>query len=106
MLNCQSVCNKLSETMEHVIDHDADVMFLSETWLRSMKNDITAAVRDYGYTLHHCIRMNRSKELGGGVGILVKRSLNTKPIKVKQYQAFEHCVVKILIRKVKNFCMD
>ena len=95
MLNCQSVCNKLSETMEHVIDHDADVMFLSETWLRSMKNDITAAVRDYGYTLHHCIRMNRSKELGGGVGILVKRSLNTKPIKVKQYQAFEHCVVKI-----------
>ena len=81
--------------MEHVLDCDADVTLISETWLRAKKNDVTAAVSEYGYTLHHSIRKNRAKELGGGVGVLVKKSLTSKLIKVKQFQTFKHCVVKI-----------
>ena len=63
--------------MEHVIDCDADVMLLSETWLKSKRNNVTAAVKEYGYTLRHCIRSNRAKETGGGVGVLVKTSLDS-----------------------------
>ena len=95
MFNCQSICNKCTELMEHVTDGDADVILLSETWLKSKRNNVTATVCDYGYTLHHTIRKNRAKEGGGGVGILVKKCLSTKLIKVKQFQTFEHCVVKI-----------
>ena len=84
--------------MEHVLDHDADVMLLSETWLRSKKNNVTAAIEQQGYKLYHTIRKNRAKELGGGVGVLVKKCLTAKQIKDKQFQSFEHCVVKVSLQ--------
>ena len=87
--------------MEHVLDHDADVMLISETWLRSKKNNVTATIDQYGYKLHHTIRKDRTKELGGGVGVLVKECLTTKQIKVKQFQSFEHCVVKVCLQDSK-----
>lgn len=37
VLNCQSICNKCTQVMECATDRDADIMFLSETWLRSRK---------------------------------------------------------------------
>ena len=93
--NSQSIGNKCTAVMEHVIDHDADAVFLSETWLKSNKSNVTATFKSYGYVLHHNIRINRAKELGGGVGILIKESLKVKPIKVKQFQAFEHSIIKV-----------
>ena len=87
--------------MEHVLDHDADIMLLSETWLRSKKNSVTATMEQYGYKLHHTIRKNRAKEKGGGVGVLVRNCLNSKLIKTKQYQTFEHCVVKVCLQDGK-----
>ena len=85
--------------MEHVMDFDTDALFISETWWKSKKNSITAYFSDYGYKLHHNIRKDRRKELGG-VGILVKTTLDVKPIKVKQFQSFEHCVVKLHMKDV------
>ena len=87
--------------MEHVLDHDADVLFLSEAWLKSKKNSITATFDEYGYVLHHIIRKNRAKELGGGVGILVKKCANVKQMKVTQFQTYEHCVVKLYVKENK-----
>ena len=75
-LNSQSICNKCPEVMEHVVDNDADIVFLSETWLRSKKNEVTGAVKEYGYTLRHTTRKGRKKEIGGGVGILHKSRSN------------------------------
>ena len=68
------MCNKCPELMEHVVDNNADVMLISETWLKSRKNDVTGMVKQYGYILHHSIRKGRRKETGGGVGILVRKS--------------------------------
>ena len=101
VFNSQSICNKCPEVMEHVVDNDADIVFLSETWLRSMKNEVTGAVKEYGYTLRHTTRKGRKKEIGGGVGILHKSSLNVKPVKVNSYQTFEHCVVKVEVEDGK-----
>ena len=98
VFNAPSVNNKCTDIMEHVIDFDNDVMFISETWLKSKNNNITSTFEDYGYKLHHNIRRDRRKEIGGGVDILVKSTLNVKPIKVKQFQSFEHCVVKLHMR--------
>ena len=95
VFNSQSINNKYMNLMEHVMDFDTDVLFISETWLKSNKNSVTASFSDYGYKLHHNIRKDRRKELGGGVGILVKTTLDVKPIKVKQFLSFEHCIVKL-----------
>ena len=97
--NSQSICNKCELVMEHVVDYDADVLFLSETWLKSKRNNVTAKFQEYGYKLFHNIRWNRAKELGGGVGILVKKCIEAKPIKVNQYQTFEHSITKLHIQK-------
>ena len=45
--------------MEHVIDHQVDVLFLSETWLTSKKNTTTAMFEEYGYVLHHNMRKDK-----------------------------------------------
>ena len=47
--NVQSIRNKCAEVLEHVVDKDADVVFLSETWMEAEKNDITAMVKEKGY---------------------------------------------------------
>ena len=87
--------NKLPDLMEHLIDNKPDVIFLTETWLTSEKNNITAEVRDYGYVLLHKIRKNREKDRGGGVGTLVKSSIVGKQLVSKDYHSFEHSVVRI-----------
>ena len=88
--------------MEHILDHDADIVFLTETWLTSDKNDTTAMVNTYGYKLIHTRRQGREKEVGGGVGILLKSSLTGKMITLKPFSSFEHTMVEIqLSNKLK-----
>ena len=99
VFNCQSICNKCTQVMECATDYDADVMFLSETWLRSRRNEVTAEVDEFGYALYHTIRKNRAKETGGGVGVLVKKTLQVKRIKSSQFQTFEHHAIKINVMR-------
>ena len=73
--NLQSVRNKCSEVMEHVLDVDASIAFLTETWMEADKNDVTAVIKSYGYKLLHNRRLNREKETGGGVGVMVKSTM-------------------------------
>ena len=80
--------------MEHVKDDDADVVFFSETWMESDKNDITAELESYGYKFCH----NRRRNLGGGVGILLKITLFHKHISSKSFSSFEHTIVKIQLK--------
>ena len=60
--NSQSICNKCELVMEqHVIDYDTDVLYLSENWLESKKNNVTAKFQEYGNELFHNILQNRAK---------------------------------------------
>ena len=93
--NFQSIRNKCAEVMEHILDHDANVVFLSETWLEADKNDITAQFRSYGFTLLHNRRKGREKEIGGGVGVLVKSTMIHKHMKCKFFTSFEITMVSL-----------
>ena len=73
----------------------------TETWLKTEKNHVTSLVKDYGYILLHNRRKNQAKELGGGVGILLKIDINYKQINFKQYSSFELFVVKIFLKDRK-----
>ena len=91
--------------MEHVKDHDADVIFLSETWMQSNNDDITAMMKPYGYKLDHNRRRNRDKLVGGGVGVMVKISLFSTHLTSKPFSSFEHTIIKIKIKDNTNLTL-
>lgn len=103
MWNVTSMINKTESIMEHLKDHNPSVAFISETWLKTDKNHVTSLVKDYGYILLHNRRKNREKELGGGVGILLKSGMISKQMDFRQYSSFELLVVKIYL-KDKQWC--
>lgn len=84
--------------MEHLLDRDPSIVFLSETWLKSKSNNVTAMVKSAGYTLLHNIRSNRQKELGGGVGVLLKTELKCKQEQCKNFSSFEITIVKVTLK--------
>ena len=86
--------------MEHIIDCSADVVLLSETWLTSLTNDITAYVQTRGYYLKHVFRQDEVKKGGGGVGILCHKKYRLNAIKSVKFQSFEHCIYSL--RKNKH----
>ena len=83
--------------MEHVKDHNADVVFLTETWQTSLKNKVTAAVKNYGYELKHSVRQHDTKSRGGGVGLLCKCNIDVKVKKLKlpKFHACEYAVYSV-----------
>ena len=91
----QSIRNKCAEVLEHVLDYKADVVFLTETWMEADKNDITAMIKSRGYKLLHNRRVDRKKEVGGGVGIMIKSTLTCKQLSSKAFSSFEHTMVNI-----------
>ena len=93
--NVRSLCNKLPDLMEHILDNNPDIVLLTETWLGSDKNSITAEIKTYGFELFHDRRKNRAKEKDGGVGVMVKANKSAKQVAVKQYSTFEHTIVKL-----------
>ena len=91
--------------MEHIRDRDPDVVFLSETWLTSEENHVTALVKTYGYKLLHNRRKNRQKETGSGVGTLIRTSMIYKHMKTKTYSSFELTMVKVFIKNKKSILL-
>ena len=53
----------------------------------------------------HNRRKNRLKEIGGGVGILLKLSIGSKHIKSKEYSSFELTVVKVFLTNEKSLTL-
>ena len=90
--------------MEHVIDYKADIVFLSETWLTSLNNNVTATVKEYGYILHHQICKHDTKSRAGGVGLLCSSKLNikSKNLKLPKFISFEYCVFSLKTRNLNG----
>ena len=86
--------------MEHITDYSTDFAFISETWLTTPTNDITAYMKTRGYTFHHTVRNDSVKKSGGGVGILCRSKYKLIPLKSVKYQSFEHCMYSV--RKDKH----
>ena len=84
------------------MDRNPSIAFLQETWLKTKKSHVTALVKDYGYVLIHNIRKNREKELGGGVGILLKNDMKYKRLNQGQFTSFEHTILKVGVGNNKS----
>ena len=71
-LNCQSLSNKIDRVMELLVENQTDVLFLNETWLNDVKNDVTVAINTYNYKIYHSNMFGRGK----GVAFLVRNNFN------------------------------
>ena len=94
LMNGQPIGDKTSEIVDYVVDHDVDVVALTETWLKVYYQDIAKSIGDVtpdGYTFKHLARSGRK---GGGIGLLFRKTLSVEvtPVKVKSFECMDACI--------------
>ena len=92
MWNAQSVNNKINYFIQILQDGSIDICFLTESWLKSQNNNVTALLKEAGYNIYH---FNRADKKGGGVAIITKLKYKSKLQKSFNYSSFE-CVVQVI----------
>jgi hypothetical protein len=101
------VNNKICDIMSYLVDDNVSILFVSETWLTSANNEITAAIKAQGYNIIHKTRSCTAtgKTRGGGVGIIHKISINVTQTFVKHGDTFESVCAKLKSSNGDNvFC--
>ena len=76
MINARSVRNKTLTINEDIIEHEWDVLAITETWLKKTGDEvIVAELTPPGYTFQH---VARASGRGGGVATVHRNTFNTK----------------------------
>ena len=101
--NSQSLNNKIDDFIQILQDSSTNIALISETWLRSQSNNVTALLAESGFNICHS---NRSNLKGGGVAIVSKCGYQTKFHKNCNYTSFE-CVMQTLMlnNKISNLTL-
>ena len=89
---------------DYVVDHDIDILAITEMWLRPGNIDEVdiGTLCPTGYRFFH---VPRSYSLGGGVGLLLKETINVNSQITDTFESFEymdarlHCLegIRILV---------
>ena len=90
--------------MSYIIDNQISICFVSESWLTSDNNNITATIKSYGFGIIHKPRKSFEKSRGGGVAIIHRGSLNLTEVFIKHGQLFESVLAKFRDDKGDNIC--
>ena len=57
--------------MDFLSDQSIFLLFVTETWMTGMNNDVTATVKSYGFNMIHQMRPQYSDKCrGGGVAMI------------------------------------
>ena len=77
--------------MQYIVDSDATVACITESWLTDSTNHVTYIIKSYGYSISHTHRQNK---IGGGVCFIYKPNIIMKKINhISTYESFEyHCL--------------
>ena len=103
-LNTRSVRNKALLPYDYILEHDIDILVITETWLYNNNNNNNKGDEatlnqliptGYGYEFN-----NRQQRGGGGVIVIFKHSLNITKTKVEIYKSFES--IEILCKTTKS----
>ena len=98
VINCCSIRNKLTYVIDHVNEHNSDIVAITESWLSSEDSNnriVSQECGHYDYNLFHVPRSNRR---GGGVALLIKNGLNVITQAHSIRQSFEH--VELLVTAI------
>ena len=92
ILNCKSINSKLGEIKLLLYMEKADIMCVSETWLKDNKYNPK-------FINYNCIFKNRETlGGGGGIGVIIKRNIKYQEVKLNPYKAG-----KLEIQAIKIF---
>ena len=86
----------MSDFLQILEDNETDLCFLTETWLKTQNNNITALLNEAGFKISH---FTRSIKRGGGVAIISKQVYESKFEKSLEFNSFE-CIIQSF--KIKN----
>ena len=95
-LNPQSCRNKTTELSDLIDESSADLLFLTETWLKAVGDEVK--LQEFippGFVIHSCPRKGRP---GGGIAVLYRDNLhNCVTISSKEHSAesFESCETQV-----------
>ncbi|KAL8592999.1 hypothetical protein ACOMHN_017929 [Nucella lapillus] len=95
-LNARSVGNKAPEVCDLIVEGNYDVIFLTETWLKTLGSEATIAeLTPLGFSIKS---MPRTTGTGGGVAVLYRNSLvsNINFVNLDSpYRTFQMCEVRL-----------
>ena len=94
LLNARSINNKALFIKDYVVDHQIDILGITETWTKSdgESNRVVNELSPRGYSFIHVPRKKRS---GGGIGLLYNTSLKIERVDCNSYASFEYLEVKL-----------
>ena len=94
-LNARSVNNKAEEIAELIVDREADLCFITESWLRGTDGDAMTLQRltPTGFSVLHQPR--RGTKRGGGVAIIGRDELKMNEFGSESFATFEHMEVRL-----------
>ena len=101
LLNALSIRKKALLIKDFVVEHNLDLLAITETWLDPGDKDIyyVREICPTGYDFHHIPRADSN---GGGVGLLVKKSLQIRKHNQTKVKSFEYMDVLV---KYLNACI-
>ena len=99
LVNVQSVRNKIDHIIEAIISHDLDILILTETWLTTDDKDqfFIRALNIKGYKFYSFPRGNNTGH--GGVGIIIRSSINIKSASQCDSTNFENCILSLDLKQ-------
>ena len=90
--NANSIRNKSTTLVEHIIDYDVDIMFLVETKVKAEETVVLGECTPPGYKF---LSFPRCERLGGGIGIVYKEPLDLTASSTFSTINFEHCIATL-----------
>src|SRR5579863_5897771 len=92
VLNARSINNKTDAVVDFILEHELDILGITETWLQADDNFTANSVVPSGYSIISNPRLNKR---GGGVAAIVKNDLCCKRLASVQFTTFEALLVTI-----------
>ena len=98
LINAQSVRNKVPRLTDYIIEHDFDIVAITDTWLYDNSDDdqIIRAMQIPGYTFIHVTRGHHSNiSSRGEVALLYKRNMKLASKSSWKAKSFENIEVTL-----------
>ena len=91
--NCRSIRNKHAGLLDLVTSKSIGIMGLTETHIRS--TDTPSFLSELTPTGFKLLHVPRPIKLGGGVGFLINKSLNSTVVPSPVFDSFEHIIITV-----------
>lgn len=94
LINARSLVNKSCALRETIVDNEFSCLAITETWLKDGDEPVISNLCPPGFTFHGAHRPAHKGGKGGGIGLVAKTYIISKPA-VYDYRSFEALSVTV-----------